>query len=182
MLGRTVLGAAALLLLSQAAAAQNSRPKFTSPTTASVSENLTAAAYQAAATDADNDPLSYFIAWGVDAGRFTIDRTSGALSFRLPPNFEAPSDGNADNEYRLTLMVADRRGGFAFRAVRITVTNLVEGFKVRRRGVGFSLPLFVTGSGDGSGRLFVVEKGGFIRILNPETGRSARRRFSMSAA
>jgi hypothetical protein len=30
--------------------------------------------------------------------------------------------------------------------------------------------VFVTGAGDNSGRLFVVEKGGRIRILNPQTG------------
>jgi len=32
-------------------------------------------------------------------------------------------------------------------------------------GTGFRQPLFVTGAGDGSGRLFVVEKGGTIRTL-----------------
>src|SRR3546814_20303544 len=39
-----------------------------------------------------------------------------------------------------------------------------------RVGVGFSQPLFVAPVPDGSGRVFVVQKGGLIRILDPATG------------
>ncbi len=64
----------------------------------------------------------------------------------------------------------DGRGGEDTRNLEITVANVAEALKVRRRGGGFSQPLFVTGAGDNSGRLFVVEKQGLVRILNPQTG------------
>lgn len=150
--------------------AQNGRPTFISATSVDVPENIGGPAYRAVAIDPDNDPLAYFIAFGADARRFRIDGESGELSFLMSPDFEAPADGDRDNVYRLTLGVRDGRGRFAFRPVRLTVRNLdPEGVLVRRRGTGFTLPLFVTGAGDGSGRLFVVEKQGLIKILNPET-------------
>ncbi|MBC7987207.1 MAG: PQQ-dependent sugar dehydrogenase [Sphingomonadaceae bacterium] len=43
-------------------------------------------------------------------------------------------------------------------------------WRVRRIGAGFNQPLFLAGVPDGSGRVFVVEKEGLIRILNPATG------------
>ena len=49
----------------------NTQPVFTSPTTANVEENQTAA-YTALATDADGDPLTYSLS-GTDAGLFTIN-------------------------------------------------------------------------------------------------------------
>jgi Ca2+-binding RTX toxin-like protein/glucose/arabinose dehydrogenase len=45
------------------------------------------------------------------------------------------------------------------------------GFEVIRVGTGFSGgPLFIVEVPDGSGRMYVVEKNGTIRILNPDTG------------
>ncbi|MEQ1931698.1 MAG: PQQ-dependent sugar dehydrogenase [Parvularculaceae bacterium] len=166
----TIMLSAGLALTVEAQAQPGSRPVVTSPTTASAAENAAGVVYNATATDPDGDPIAYSIAFGFDGARFRIDPATGGLSFRIPPDFEIPSDANADNVYRLTIRARDGRGGVARRALRVTVANLIEGYQVRRRGAGFTLPLFISGSGDGSGRVFVVEKGGLIRILNPETG------------
>jgi hypothetical protein len=165
-----LLGAAALSVSAEAAAQTNSRPVFTSPRNATTPENAMGAVYRAVATDADGDTLTYAIRSGEDAARFRIDAGTGDLFFLTPPDFEAPADADANNVYRVTLTASDGRSRAARRAVRITVTDVAEGFQVRRRANGFNQPLFVTGAGDGSGRLFVAEKGGLIRILNPDTG------------
>ena len=72
-------------------------PVFTSPATANAQENQTAA-YMAVATDADGDALVYSLS-GTDAALFTIDATTGEVSFMAAPDFEAPGDDDRDNVY-----------------------------------------------------------------------------------
>lgn len=148
----------------------NAAPLFTSAATASAPEGAAGAIYTATASDSDGDAISFSISGGADAARFAIVAASGALSFVASPDFEIPGDANGDNVYEATLSASDGRGGSASLALRVTVTDVAETFVVRRRGTGFTQPLFIAGAGDGSGRVFVVEKGGLIRILNPATG------------
>lgn len=60
------------------------------------------------ASDVDaGQSLTYSIAGGADAGLFVIDPTSGALSFKSAPDFEAPKDEGGDNVYDVTVRVTD---------------------------------------------------------------------------
>lgn len=81
-------------------------PVFTSSTTVSVDENLTTV-MTVTATDADGNTLYYYITGGVDASAFSIDVTSGDLSFVVPPDFESPTDNNTDNDYEVQVSVYD---------------------------------------------------------------------------
>ena len=98
----------------------NVAPAFTSPTSADVAENQTLA-YTAVATDADGDPLMYSLS-GTDAAQFTIDPTTGAVSFITPPDFENPGDNGGDNVYDITVTASDGDNSMN-RDVAITVTN-----------------------------------------------------------
>ncbi|WP_417481960.1 cadherin domain-containing protein [Maricaulis sp.] len=82
-------------------------PVFTSATTASVDENSTGTAYTATATDADGNTLTYAIVGGADAADFTINASTGAVTFVGAPDFEGPDDANADNTYELTIRASD---------------------------------------------------------------------------
>ena len=73
----------------------NRAPAFSSAATASVAENATGTVYQAAASDPEGSAVSYRIE-GPDAARFAISGT-GAVSFVASPDFETPTDANADN-------------------------------------------------------------------------------------
>jgi len=99
-------------------------PVFTSPATASVEENQTAA-YTALATDADGDPLTYSLS-GTDAGLFTIDPATGVVSFNEAPDVENPDDANGDNVYNIVVTASDNIGGTpdTNQAVAITVTGV----------------------------------------------------------
>ena len=100
-------------------------PVFSSPASAEVAENQSAATvvYTAAATDADGDTLGYSLS-GTDAGLFTIDATTGAVSFVAPPDFENPGDDDGDNVYDIIVTASDGRGGSAEQPVAITVTGV----------------------------------------------------------
>jgi serralysin len=71
-------------------------PAITSSATASVAENTTAV-MTVTATDADlpAQTLSYSIVGGADAAKFSINASTGALSFVTAPDFEAPTDAAA---------------------------------------------------------------------------------------
>lgn len=144
----------------------NRAPAFTSAATASVAENVVAV-LTATASDADNNPLSFSIAGGTDAARFSIT-SAGALTFAPMPNFDLPSDADGDNVYQVQLRVSDGSLS-ATQDVSVTVTNSREGIAVRRVGTGFTQPLYVTAI-PGSSEVYVVEKGGGIWRLNPATG------------
>jgi glucose/arabinose dehydrogenase len=145
----------------------NSPPTFTSASTVSIVENSTQA-YQASATDGDNDPLSYSIAGGADAARFTINGT-GQLSFVSTPNFEQPADADANNVYAVTLSVSDGKTSVT-RDVQVTVTNSKEGIVVHRIAMGFSQPVQAFRVPNSDDELYVIEKAGRIYRLNVTTG------------
>lgn len=146
--------------------AANAPPSFTSLQTASVAENTTAA-YQAAASDPNNDPLTFTIDGGADAALFSIT-AAGALRFNTAPDYDLPGDANGDNVYAVQLRVSDGSAS-ATQAVNITVTNSREGIAVARVGTGFNQPLFVSAI-PGDSRVYVVEKGGNVYRFDPANG------------
>lgn len=144
----------------------NSPPAFTSASSASVPENTSGAFYTATATDANGDAISFSIAGGADAARFSIT-AGGALSFASPPDFEAPADAGADNTYDVTLQASDG-AATAARNLAVSVTDVFENVAVRRVTASASAPLSAVGRA--SGDLLVGERAGRIRVLDPATG------------
>ena len=103
----------------------NEAPVMNSATTASFAENGTGTVYTAAATDVDaGTTLSYTIG-GTDSALFNINASTGAVTFKAVPNYEAPTDAGANNVYDITVTASD--GSLtATQAVAITVTNVYE--------------------------------------------------------
>ena len=95
-------------------------PSFTSDATANAAENQTAA-YTAIAADADGDDLTYRLS-GTDAALFTINATTGVVSFMEAPDFENPGDADGDNVYNITVTASDDTNE-SDHDVAITVTN-----------------------------------------------------------
>ena len=61
---------------------------------------------------------------------FTRKGPRKPLSFKTPPNYEAPTDANGDNVYKVIVVADDTKGGRSERPVSITVTNVAETGKV----------------------------------------------------
>ena len=77
------------------------------------------ATYSAAGPDASSATWTLS---GVDANDFRIS-TAGVLTFRTPPNYEAPADSKTDNVYQVTVKAADGTNT-ATKAVAVTVTDV----------------------------------------------------------
>jgi serralysin len=69
-------------------------------------ENATGTVYTAAAVDDDGDAIAYSLS-GADADLFAIDESTGVITFKAAPNYEAPKDSGADNTYNLTITATD---------------------------------------------------------------------------
>jgi Ca2+-binding RTX toxin-like protein len=99
----------------------NTAPVITSGAAFSIAENTTAVA-TLAATDAENQALTWSLVAGGDAARFAINASTGALSFVAAPDFETPLDIGTNNVYNLTVQVSD--GSLAStQAIAVTVTD-----------------------------------------------------------
>ena len=103
----------------------NEAPTVTSAATASVAENATGTVYTAAATDPDAGTTLTYSLSGTDASLFDINATTGAITFKSAPNYEAPTDAGANNVYNVTVGASDGTITTT-KAVAITVTNVNE--------------------------------------------------------
>ena len=104
---------------------QNSAPAFTSTAALTAPENQLVAG-TIAATDGNGDVLAYAIAGGADAALFSINASTGALSFVSAPDYEAPADAGANNVYDITVSVSDGIAPPVSQAITVTVTDTVE--------------------------------------------------------
>ncbi|MCZ8182514.1 MAG: cadherin domain-containing protein [Beijerinckiaceae bacterium] len=102
---------------------QNEVPTITSAATVSVVENGTSA-LTVTATDPDASPtFGFSIAGGADASLFTINSTTGEVTFNSAPDFENPADAGGNNVYNIDILVSDGQGASVTQSVAITVTN-----------------------------------------------------------
>src|SRR4051794_7322236 len=72
--------------------------------------------------DAGSTP-TYSIVGGADAAKFSVDSSTGALSFVSAPDAETPTDSGGNNVYDVTVQVSD--GTLTdTQAIAVTVTNV----------------------------------------------------------
>ena len=70
-----------------------------------VNENSTAVT-TVTATDADGNQVTYSLD-GADKNKFTINSTTGVLSFVTAPDYDNPGDANGDNSYEVVVVASD---------------------------------------------------------------------------
>ena len=102
---------------------QNEAPIVTGNTEVSYPEAGTGVVGAYTATDQDGGSVTWSLS-GADRGDFSIS-ANGVLTFRNPPNFEAPADANRNNEYRVTVRANDG-AATGTTAVKVTVTDVNE--------------------------------------------------------
>lgn len=104
----------------------NEAPAFTSSTAVRTAENSTNIGYTTAAKDPEGDTISYSLIDGADQSVFSIDASTGVLSFNAAPDFENPTDADSDNAYLIELQSDDGNGNTATQVATIIVTDIGE--------------------------------------------------------
>ena len=100
----------------------NVAPVFTSSATANAAENQTSAITLVAT---DEQTVTYSIS-GTDSALFSVNSSSGVVTFASAPDYESPSDSGSDNVYNFTATATDAKGLVTTQAVAITVTDVAE--------------------------------------------------------
>ena len=104
---------------------ENEPPEITGGQTAiNYAENGTGDVETYTATDLDSSSLTWDLS-GDDELLFSIGTTSGILTFKDPPNYEAPKDKDGQNDYQVTVEVSDGPNT-ATRDVTVNVTGVNE--------------------------------------------------------
>ena len=112
----------------------NETPEFTAGSSTAFAEvewhansaDLTVQTF--AARDEETETISWSVT-GADAGDFTIDRSSGVLSFRSAPDYETPAGTPAtpgddpDNSYEIIVRARDTASNTRELPVTVTVTD-----------------------------------------------------------
>jgi hypothetical protein len=103
-------------------------------------ENQTAVTTVSAFDSDIGDALSYSISGGADAGLFSLNASSGVLTFNASPDFEAPTDSGADGVYDVQVTVTDDGAGNLtdVQNIAVTVTNANESPQITSNGGGAS--------------------------------------------
>ena len=93
---------------------------------------------------------------------FTINATTGVLSFVSAPNFEAPTDAGGNNVYDVTVQVSD--GSLTdTQAIAVTVTNVAE-----------NAPVITSNGGGATAAVNVAENSTAVTTVtatDPDAGR-----------
>ncbi len=101
----------------------NETPTITGQNKITISEGITSV-FTAAAVDPEKDNLKFALG-GIDSSLFTINASTGTLSFRTAPLFSKPRDTGADNTYNGTIQVSD--GAIStWKDFSVTITSAVD--------------------------------------------------------
>ena len=137
------VGSGATSLAGLALANAQSAPTITSNGAAStanlsVAENTTAVT-TVTAYDGDFDQVTFSISGGADAAKFAINPTTGALSFITAPNFEAPTDADANNIYVVQVTASDG-SHTGSQTINVNVADVLEPINLTPGNDTFTAP------------------------------------------
>ncbi len=115
---------------------ENDSPIITTSNMESVDENISAdtVVLDIDSFDAENDQEGAGLVYsfsnvnngGPDNSQFNLDVNTGELTFKVSPDFEAPTDADANNQYLVQVTVTDSFGGTGTQAFAINVNDLPD--------------------------------------------------------
>ena len=111
------------------ASGDTTAPLITGPTGsagASTSTKTQAENITAVHTFSANEAVTWSLNGGADVARFSINSSTGALSFLAAPNFEAPNDADTNNTYVVGVRATDGSGNASTQTLTVTITNANE--------------------------------------------------------
>jgi len=143
--------------------------KVTAPETTSSSTAI----YNARPGESDARSTVIYSISGDDAKLFVIDARTGDVTFKTPPNYEAPEDWGKDNVYDITVQASDGKIS-SFQHVEITVTDVAEATAPPTGGTGNDIltgtrgaDKFIGGGGNDTASYAAATAGVTVNLMNP---------------
>ena len=125
----------------------------------SIAENQTSIA-----TITCNETCTLSLSGGEDSATTNFDINTGVLTFKLAPDYEAPTDANSDRTYKVIIQSTDTAGNQTTVTYSIIITNVNESSVVGTPSIsgtpykGISMSLIVTSNIAGKVRFFMDGK------------------------
>jgi VCBS repeat-containing protein len=101
-------------------------PVFPSISPYFLNENTSPLFQLPAATDADNDVITYSLQSNADASNFIFNPLNRRFVFVGVPDYESPTDRNRDNTYELNFVATDSSGRSTIASVQVVVNDFNE--------------------------------------------------------
>lgn len=89
-------------------------------------ENFTGDVLTVTATDPQDQDITFSIEGGSDAAKFSIDETTGLLSFLITPRVNSPSDVGKDNTYEVAVRATNESNLYDTKTFSIHVVKFVN--------------------------------------------------------
>ncbi len=148
-------------------------PVFTSGNTISVAENTKFTGYIATATDAENAEIHFSLSGGSDQSLFSINSSTGELSFNTPADYEFPADSDKNNTYVMGVIATDGVNPVV-QIVTVSVTDVNDNAPVFTSGIAINVAEnnILTGykaeatDGDGDSVIFSLSGGADISAFS----------------
>jgi len=103
----------------------DSSPVYKTNAIQNVTENQTAIITLAATPDILGTTLAYYIVGGADSKFFSLNTSTGVLTFKVAPDFEKPADADLNNSYLITIRVTTGRA-YIDQTFIVNVTDVLE--------------------------------------------------------
>jgi gliding motility-associated-like protein len=130
----SLIGSRALINIADNETVDSTAPIITGPngsgtTTGSTASKSIPENTTAIATYTANEPVTWTLDGGEDASKFSIDPSTGVLTFTNAPDFENPTDGTASgsNTYIVVIKGTDGNGNTTTQTLTVTVLKDFDG-------------------------------------------------------
>lgn len=127
----------------------NTPPTITSSSSFTAVENQTSISTLSA-----NETSTWSLRSSADSATVNLNSSTGLLTFKLAPNFEAPTDSDLNNIYAVSVRATDQAGNSADMNLLITVTDVDESTSIQpslsmepKKGVSLEIQLVASRAG-----------------------------------
>jgi hypothetical protein len=127
----------------------NTPPTITSSSSFTAAENQTSIGTLSA-----NETSTWSLRSSADSATVNLNSSTGLLTFKLAPNFEAPTDSDLNNIYAVSVRATDQAGNSADMNLLITVTDVDESTSIQpslsmepKKGVSLEIQLVASRAG-----------------------------------
>ena len=106
-------------ILSGGFSLDNTTPSITSTASLTITEGTTSGG-----SVTSDETVTYSITGGADAGNVTINAQTGAISISPAPEFDTPTDADADGIYDIEVSVTDKVGYVTTRPMQVSILEV----------------------------------------------------------
>ena len=78
------------------------------------------------ATLTANESVTWSITGGVDQAKFSLNTSTGALTFATAPDYESPTDSDSNNTYIVQVTATDASGNTSTQSITVSVADVAD--------------------------------------------------------